>query len=47
MELDLSPDDYHNLWAILAADLSLKGYVIDKVRLVVLLSFPVLGSGLQ
>jgi hypothetical protein len=45
--LDLSPDDYDNWWTILAADLSLKGYVIDKVRLVVLLSVPALSSGSQ
>ena len=34
--LDLSPDDYDNLWTILAADLSLKGYMIDKVLSLIL-----------
>jgi hypothetical protein len=41
-ELDLSPDDYDNLWAILATDPFFKGYVADKLRFVILLSFPVL-----
>jgi hypothetical protein len=37
--LDLSPDDYDNLWTILAVDGPLHGYVVDKVRFVVIPSF--------
>jgi hypothetical protein len=44
---NLSPADYDSLWTVLATDLPLKGYMIDKVRLVVLLSLSLLGSGLQ
>jgi hypothetical protein len=38
--LDLSPDDYDYVWKILATDPSFKGYVADKLRFVILLSFP-------
>ena len=35
--LDLSPDDYDQLWTVLATDTPLKDHFVDKVRFVIVL----------